>query len=497
MKKTTVLYITLLLALGLSLVSFVSTPALAQENDLDTVLARAAAKSFLITLLRPELTNTMDFYLLDSVDAAEIKNALAGNPATSFTITESDWISDVTYQVRAILQPGNRPVSVYTGKYSGRWRIEGIDLPLAEAAGSETTTAATAAAASVAAPVAGPAATAGNGSGQFVFQTQSGGDIYSMNADGTGLRYVTSGIDPQLSPDGTQIAFVRWQPRYELFVINTDGSNERALTHGWREIKSPTWSADGSTLTFSHQEGGRLDEEHISINLQNAAMRGDNVRVPAEARDIELENGILTYRLPADAYWFLKQINLNTGEMSDLHTERHSYGPTGHPTDANQVIFKSNNGLALVNTAAKQTQAVSDDFRDHTPVISPDGARIAVSYWQDGHWEIHTMNLDSSNRQRLTATPLTVLAQKNQLTTEMIDGRERAVAPENAHWNNAAPAWSPDGTQIAFLTDRSGQWEIWIMNADGSNQRPMFPNGQLSGLTFNYAGVDERMLSWQ
>jgi hypothetical protein len=25
----------------------------------------------------------------------------------------------------------------------------------------------------------------------------------------------------------------------------------------------------------------------------------------------------------------------------------------------------------------------------------------------------------------------------------------------------------------------------------------MFPNGQLSGLTFNYAGVDERMLSWQ
>jgi hypothetical protein len=32
------------------------------------------------------------------------------------------------------------------------------------------------------------------------------------------------------------------------------------------------------------------------------------------------------------------------------------------------------------------------------------------------------------------------------------------------------------------------------MNADGSNQRPMFPNGALDGLTLNYAGVDERML---
>ncbi len=490
MKKTTFLYVTLLLALVLSLAGLVSAPAQAQENDLDTTLAKAAAKSFLITLLRPELANTMNFYLLDSVDAAEIKNALADNPATSFDITGSDWISDVTYQVRATLQPGNIPISVYAGKYDGRWRIEGIDLPSGEVA-SEAANETTTAAAPIAAPV------AGNGSGQLVFQTQSGGGIYIMNADGTSLRYVTNGIDPQLSPDGTQISFTRWEPRYELFVINTDGTNERPLTHGWREIKSPTWSADGSTLTFSFQEGGRLDEEYFRVNLMKAIMQGDNPAPPSEARDIELENGILTYRLPADAYWFLKQINVNTGEFSDLHTERHSYGPTAHPTDANQVIFKSNNGLALVNTAANQTQLVSNDFRDHTPVISPDGSRVAVAYWQDGHWDIHTMNLDGSNRQRLTSTPLTVLAARNQLTTEMIDGMERAVAPENPHWNNAAPVWSPDGTQIAFFTDRTGQWEIWIMNADGSNQRPMFSNGQLGGLTFNYAGVDERMLSWQ
>jgi hypothetical protein len=35
------------------------------------------------------------------------------------------------------------------------------------------------------------------------------------------------------------------------------------------------------------------------------------------------------------------------------------------------------------------------------------------------------------------------------------------------------------------------------MNADGSDQRPMFSNGALDDLSFNYAGVDERMLSWQ
>ena len=64
-------------------------------------------------------------------------------------------------------------------------------------------------------------------------------------------------------------------------------------------------------------------------------------------------------------------------------------------------------------------------------------------------------------------------------------------------YNNASPAWSPDGSRLAFVTDRTGRWEIWVMNADGSNQQSMFPAGTLDGIPLQYNGMDERMLSWR
>src|SRR5512145_2407087 len=100
--------------------------AQAQENtprtvdSLDTNLARAAAKSFLTTLTRPELAGTMNFYLTDDVKDSAILAGLQNPLVSSFEITAASWATDQTFQVQATLQPDDRQVNVYVGKYNGR-----------------------------------------------------------------------------------------------------------------------------------------------------------------------------------------------------------------------------------------------------------------------------------------------------------------------------------------------------------------------------------------
>ena len=54
-------------------------------------------------------------------------------------------------------------------------------------------------------------------------------------------------------------------------------------------------------------------------------------------------------------------------------------------------------------------------------------------------------------------------------------GGEATVLTQNSGVAlNFQPRISPDGKTIAFITDRRGQYNLWIMNADGSNQRPVF-----------------------
>ncbi|MDZ5699178.1 Tol-Pal system beta propeller repeat protein TolB [Chelativorans sp. M5D2P16] len=96
------------------------------------------------------------------------------------------------------------------------------------------------------------------------------------------------------------------------------------------------------------------------------------------------------------------------------------------------------------------------DFPNMTfaPRFSPNGDKVILSLGrEDGNSNIFTMDLRTRTTSRLTNT--------NAIDT--------------------SPSYSPDGTQIAFTSDRGGRTQIYAMNADGSNQhRISFGNGNYS-----------------
>lgn len=348
------------------------------------------------------------------------------------------------------------------------------------------------------------AAAAGEGStstsGTIVFQTSSGGAIYAVSADtltgtgGSNLRYLTTGMDPALSPDGQWVAFTRWQDTQNgalgsLWVINIDGSGERMVLGDIHQPKAPAWSPDGSQIIISMQHGGRVQEER----------KCSSEPPPPGAYDVDIhredDGGIeFCYTLPPHPYWGLRRVDVATGAFEDLPNDLFSYSPAWDPVNPWRLVYDGERGLMVLDLNQGTSRPLTLDANDHSPVFSPDGSQIAVSYWQNDHWEIHVMNADGTGRLRLTETSMRARLE------QMVNGQ----MPTS--WNNAAPAWSPDGSQITFLTDRTGQWEIWTMpapgtqaqvNANRSNQQPLVTAEMLDGVTLQYNGMNERMLSWQ
>jgi TolB protein len=288
--------------------------------------------------------------------------------------------------------------------------------------------------------------------GKLVFQVCNGCDIYVINADGSGLRRLTDGMDPAWSPDGKRVAFARWRDPRGIYVIDEDGSNETRI-FSWSEAKAPAWSPDGSRIVFTRHSGGGRE------------------------KDTEIFFG---WVLPAHPWWKLGLVRVEDGYFSELLCYDHSFSPTWSP-DGKVIAYDSDFGLHLTSEDGsiggqfydRSLYALSTDVRDTSPAWSPDGTRIAFMFNQHDHWEIYVMNADGANRVRLTKE-------------EPFAGRPP---------NNVSPAWSPDSRHIAFFTDRNGKWELYVMNADGSDQRPMFETA-LDSLPIEYGFVAERMVSW-
>ena len=253
---------------------------------------------------------------------------------------------------------------------------------------------------------------------RIAFSSDYDGDfeIYVMNIDRSSVVQLTHNEADDWggfwSPDGIRIAFSSDRDGdFEIFVMNADGSGVVQLTHNDTLDWAPQWSPDGTRIAFSRD----LGDDNSEIFVMNA-----DGSSPLRLTDSE--------SLEWTASWS------PDGTRIVFDSDR----------DGDFEIFVMNaDGSGVV-------QLTHNDALDWGPQWSPDGTRIVFDSDHDGY-----SDTDSGLHY-----PLDVMVMN-------ADGS--GLRPLNQHSAyDSGGSWSPDGTRIAFSSDRDGDSEIFIIDVDGS-----------------------------
>jgi Tol biopolymer transport system component/DNA-binding winged helix-turn-helix (wHTH) protein len=233
--------------------------------------------------------------------------------------------------------------------------------------------------------------------------------------------FIGSELAPSFSPDGSQIAFV-WdgenEDNQDVYVKLTDMGAPLRLTTTPVSEGSPVWSPDGRYIAYLRELRSEVARE-----LYLAPALGGAERQLAQLSDDRHTIGFPNLSWSPDGRF----LAVNHRDSPDE--------PTG--------IF-----LLDVNTSRKQrlTTAAAQSVGDNNPVFSPSGRAVAFVRWDThGASDIYLAPIAGGEPKRLT------------FDKRSIKGL----------------AWTPDGNEIIFASERGGLSSLWRVAASGGEPKPV------------------------
>lgn len=267
---------------------------------------------------------------------------------------------------------------------------------------------------------------------------------------------VHNGSLPVVSPDGSRIAFTSDRGgANDLFVISSDGSNERQLTHTTEAEGNLGWTAKGKQILFSVFKD---DQSRLYAIDPDGNNQRELAGVPGRAPTLSPDGKRLLYMAGT---WTATRLMVSALDGSNAK----------QITDGSSIAWNNQ--------------------------WSPDGKRIAFTGRDNPQSElaVFVMNADGSSRQQITHVPaeeggaqwpvwspngrrlaiqVNSRVQKNSAHIWIVDvatGKAQKLAAHAETYLDETPSWFPDGRQIAFQSNRTGKIEVWVMNSDGSRAR--------------------------
>jgi Tol biopolymer transport system component len=256
--------------------------------------------------------------------------------------------------------------------------------------------------------------------------------FFSKNA--RDFEFASSNLFPAFSPRGKLVTTMDFNgiDHASLFVMDADGGHaQRVFDEKSGMAFAPSWSPDGQWIAF----GFGIFFEGRTRPAQVMMMRADG----SERR--ELTHGSANSGFP-------------------------SFSPNGKQI-VYRVLGEQEQGLRILSVADGSIRTLTAE-PDNFPSWSPTGNVIEFTRSIDGAYDIFSIRPDGTDLKRLTTAP----------------------------GNDAHGVWSPDGKHIVFSSARLGfkdesplydppefqpYGELFIMNVDGSEQRPLTDNRDEEG----------------
>ena len=344
----------------------------------------------------------------------------------------------------------------------------------------------------------------------YASEVAGDGNIYRQRIGGKNADNLTPDSKerdtmPAFSPDGKLIAFRSDRgDSGGIFVMEETGENTRRVADfGYH----PAWSPDGKKIVVSE----RFSAVHTAHVVPNSSLwtidvsTGDKQKLETRGDAIMPSWSPNNHRI---AFWFVADgkageiatIPIGGGEPVVVASDAGAdWNPIWSP-DGKYLYFASNRGgnmnLWRVAVDEESGRQLGEPESVSTPskycrhiALSPDGKLLAYVRYEsksnlqsirfdpktlktigEANW-ITRGNIEISNPQMSPDGELFLVrnpdnTQEDLSVFDKTGGNWRRLT--NDPFRERIPRWSPDGRRIAFHSDRTGKFQIWMMNADGS-----------------------------